>query len=206
MTTVHLIHGFNVADGGRSTVGRLEPYFASEGFRVVVHDYGWVGPLLLRFRNRSVVKKLKSQIKRGDILVGHSNGALICWRLVEAGAPVSKVLVIQPCLRRDAQWPEHVKVFCVWNEKDLPVLLGRVWGRLISGLTFSFHGWGAAGRYGFNPAPNVKQTRSTDSFWGRYAVGGHSRIFQQQYLVFWGVAVAGWVSGSMMNFLSIKRI
>lgn len=77
MAKVHLIHGFNVSDGGEKSILRLIPFLEHHGIPYIAHDYGWVGPILLRWRNDKTVQDIKDSIEPGDILIGHSNGALI---------------------------------------------------------------------------------------------------------------------------------
>lgn len=187
---IHLIHGFNVTDGGKKSVGRLRRFLKNSA----LHNYGWVGPFLLRFKNKETVEELLPKIREGDVCVGHSNGALICYNLVERGAPVSKVVLIQPALRRDSKWPVDVEVLCVWNPKDWAVSLGRVWSGIVSLLTPGRHGWGAAGRHGLDQkTPNITQWNTADGQW-KVTAKGHSTILtNDRCLRYWGPKIAEWI-------------
>lgn len=186
--TVHIVHGFNVSDGGKDTVAKLKPYFECRDYPTIVHDYGWVGPFLLRLRNKQTVDELKHHIKPGDAFVGHSNGCLIGWRLLQAGAPLSSVICIQPALRKDTKW--SVPTLCLYNNSDWAVRFGRIWGRLASAVTCSFHGWGAAGAYGFDTTAENWNTKEMAP--EAFRVGGHSNVFKDEYVSYWGERVADW--------------
>lgn len=193
MRRCHLLHGFNVRDGGAATTDTLQPYFRLRGWDVVQHDYGWVGLIGLRFRNEDVVGRMLKVVKPGDVVVAHSNGCLITHQLAREGAQLGAVVCIQPALRRDCTWPESLPVLCVYNDKDWVVQLGRIWGRLSSALTpFKPHGWGAAGRYGFTAGQRNVENWNTNH--GQFPVTGHSEIFQPLSRAYWGPRIAHWAT------------
>lgn len=199
----HLIHGFNVSDGGKGSVGNLAPALEVAGIEPVLHDYGWVGPLRLRFRNRATGKHLLQVVAPGDVLIGHSNGALLCWQLIEAGAPASAVVTIQPAMRRTAVWRSDVPVLALWNPHDLAVQFGRIWSRLTTAATAASllprlrpHGWGAAGRYGFTACqPNITQWNTAQPHW-RHPVRGHSNVLRSPAVDVWAPLIAAWLERS----------
>lgn len=191
--TVHLIHGFNVSDGGRGSVGRLSPWLHDTR----LHDYGWTFLLRLRGVNRDAVRRLALQAKDGDVLVAHSNGCLIVWRLVHEmqarGKTPGAVVCIQPALRRDTRWPDNVPVLCCHNPADWIVSLGRIWGRFASVANpwRNRHGWGAAGRYGFTLGQaNVTNLDTTSE---HPQAKGHSGIFQSPALEHWAWEIRTWL-------------
>lgn len=185
----HLIHGFNVSDGGRGSIGRLAPFLCDP----VPHNYGWTFLFRLRWVNANAVASMLPSIRPGDVLVAHSNGCLIAWQLVKMGAPVAAVVCIQPALRRDTHWPSHVPVLCCRNDDDWIVSLGRVWGRFIS-VTNPWkdrHGWGAAGRFGFTSGqPNVTNW-DTGSL--PFPALGHSGLFKAPALWHWAPLINHWI-------------
>ena len=183
----HLIHGFNVSDGGTGSVGKFRRFFPW----ALLHNYGWVGLIGLRWRNDKVVRDLLPHIRKGDVLICHSNGCLIAWRLVKQGAPVSAVVCIQPALRRDTRWPDDVNVLCLYNHDDWIVNLGRMWGRFMS-VANPFrnrHGWGAAGRYGFDQESVTNWRTDTGDFPAKV----HSGVFKNSAFYHWGGKVYSWV-------------
>lgn len=180
----HLIHGFNVSDGGKDTTMRWRDFFPGP----VVHDYGWTGLLMLRWRNRRVVDELTKQVNSSDILVGHSNGALICWQIAQRVQPRC-VVVVNPAMRRDTEWPEHLPVLCLYSSQDWVVQLGRMWSRLVSLGGIRPHGWGAAGRYGFTVGqPLVYNFDMANPGWPE-PVTSHSGAFDGGY---WGYLAGQW--------------
>lgn len=192
---VHLLHGFNVTDGGRGTIDRFGPYFAAEGFELVDHNYGWVGLLGLRSRNTTTVRKIRAAIRPGDIVVAHSNGCLIAWMLAMAGEPLAGVVCIQPALRKDTTWPAHINVLCLNNPDDWVVSLGRMWGRFASVANpwRNRHGWGAAGRSGF--IASQSNVTNLNTAIGPYPATGHSGVFKSAPLNYWGPKVCEWAHG-----------
>ena len=175
--TVHLLHGFNVRDGGRASIAQWTPHLDRYRLPWEVHDQGRKGLLGLRGRNAATVEWLRPLIQAGDILGGHSNAAWVAWELVQAGAPVAAVVVFQPALRRDTEWPPELPVLCVYNRRDLIVQFGRAWGRFSGVVTRRDHGWGAAGRYGFTAGQPLVENYRTDNH-PRHPVRGHSRVFR----------------------------
>lgn len=191
--TTHLIHGFNVLDGGRGSVGRLVPWL--HGARR--YDYGWTFLLRLRWVNDSAVHELLHSIKTGDVLVAHSNGCLIVWRLAwelrKRGIRLGAVICIQPALRRDTLWPDDLPVLCAFNPDDWIVELGRMWGRFVSVAQpwRERHGWGAAGRHGFTSGQALVENRDTAEEHPQAL--GHSGIFVPPALEHWAWEMRTWL-------------
>lgn len=189
--TVHLIHGFNVSDGGEGSIGNLRPFI--DGAEKL-HNYGWTGLLMLRCTNRQAIKNIIPKIKPGDIIIGHSNGALICWELAQIfGKSLGGVVVINPALRRDTLWPIGVHVLCLYNSTDWVVQLGRIWGRLVSLGGLNPHGWGAAGRYGFKETCTVTCFDTADGLIWRRPAKGHSGLFKPGVVGYWGYIINDWI-------------
>lgn len=186
--TVHLIHGFNVSDGGKDTIRKMEPFIKDND--VIAHDYGWTFLFGLRCKNAEAIQQIARRLTPGDVLAGHSNAAWIIWQLTEKYPEIiSGVVVINPALRRDTLWHENIKVMCIYNSTDIIVELGRIWARLVSFGKLNFHGWGAAGRYGFTQdQPNVTNWDSNDGLISP-PVKGHSGIFKSPAVEIWGELV-----------------
>lgn len=211
--TTFLIHGFNVSDGGKGSIGRLAPHLNGD---IVTVDYGWTGVVTLRCTNREVVADLMRKVKPGDVLIGHSNGALICWEIaMRLKDRLAGVVVINPAMRRDTRWPDGLPVLCLANSTDWVVQLGRIWSRAVDvsytgivplmlesavkgsgalfkrAFKFKPHGWGAAGRYGFTAGQGDVSNWDTAMDWWAHPVQGHSGVFSQPE--YWGGLIGAWV-------------
>lgn len=192
---VHFFHGFNVFDGGKGSIDKMIPFFESQGYEVVQHDYGWTGLLMLRWKNDEAVEKALESVSENDIIVGHSNGCLIAWKLSQRLSEPLKIITIQAALRRDTDWGE-ADVLCLYNDKDWVVSLGRVWGRFVS-VANPFknrHGWGSAGRYGFDN----KSVKNVNTNQGPFPATGHGGIFHDQCVLKY------WFCREIMPFLNNK--
>ena len=190
--TTWLIHGFNVSDGGRETVGHLAPYLSGN---VKGYSYGWTGAFGLACANRRALLGLARQVRPGDSLVLHSNAGLIGWQLAQIMRnDLAAVVCINPALRRDAVWPDGLPVLCLHNSTDWVVQLGRLWGRLFPFDGVQSQGWGAAGRYGFT-APNKRLVNwdTAESYWS-YPVKGHSGVFKEPAAEYWAGLVNQWLA------------
>lgn len=141
---VILLHGFNVFDKGAGTVGRLAPYFERAGYRVKQPSYGWVFLLGVRYANSKIASMLAGLIEPGDIIVGHSNGCAIAAEVLDLGAPVSQLVLINPALDSDHVFPitDDLRAVHVWHSpSDSPVW----WAKWLPG-----HAWGDMGAVGYN--------------------------------------------------------
>ena len=180
MTTVHLVHGFNVSDSGRATTDRLAPYFRDKGFATRQWDYGWVGLVGVRFANPRVAARLAAAVEPGDIAVGHSNGACIVMDAADLGAPLDGLILLNPAVECDRKAAGQVKWWHVYyNSADGPVeaseLLdwlpwnGRLWGKE--------HFWGNMGNRGFTGSDD--RCRKFDCSIYEPPIAGHSTIFRR---------------------------
>lgn len=141
MRAAHVVHGFNVNDGGANTTNLLHPYLRQAGLRVVDHDYGWFGLIQVRLCNGGIAETIKAASKRGDIGIGHSNGCAILMEACQRGAPLAGLVLINPALDEDCVPPPQVRwIHVYFNCDDSPVK----WSRLLL-----LHPWGAMGRYGY---------------------------------------------------------
>ena len=191
--TIRLVHGFNVWDGGRNTIDRLKPYLPPP---IVEHDYGPVLLLGLRCRNAQTVRDIGQALTPGSVLIGHSNGALICWEVARRYPhKVAGVVTINAAMRRDTQWPSYMPVLNLYNPKDWAVLLGRIWSRLTSLGGLTPHGWGAAGRYGFTADQDHVQNLCTTGAQWEHQASRHSGVFAKDGNARqWGGLVGMWIA------------
>ena len=138
-----LVHGFNVSDGGLSTIDRLIPALLDKGAWVIKQfDYGWRGLLGVRIMSTSDAKGLMKLYKPGDIVIGHSNGCALIALAIEKGMPVTHCIFIHPALNKGWCPPmDHPvkQIHVYYSSQDRATW----WARLLP-----FHKWGAMGTVG----------------------------------------------------------
>ncbi len=138
----HLIHGFNVFDGGLGTVGRLIPYLPDR-YEPSMFVYGWKGLFTIwAGYNKILAKDLLNEVGIYDVVIGHSNGCAIIARALEAGMVCKQVVLIHPALDRD--WEPPVDCGCqridvYYSSRDIATRAARL---------IPWHRWGGMGTYG----------------------------------------------------------
>jgi hypothetical protein len=138
----HVVHGFNVTDGGQRTTDRLLPHLQKAGYKTLQHDYGYFGLIQVRLCNGGVAEAIKSITQRGDIGIGHSNGCAILAEAAKRGAPFKGLVFIHPALDDDYLVAPQVEWVHVYHsDKDQAVWFAKL-------LRFN-HPWGAMGRTGY---------------------------------------------------------
>lgn len=187
MTLVILVHGFNVWDGGRATVGKLRPFFAEAGVAYIMVNYGHFGIGETYFRNNSIAKKVADACRTARnsghkvVAVGHSNG---CAILHIAGhkysAPIDKAVYINPALNKEAERAFSVKELDVWySPSDSPVK----WSKYLP-----FHPWGDMGAKGSVPG-DEKTTNFNKEEGFLFSSKEHSDMFGVELLPYFGPLV-----------------
>lgn len=165
-STIVLVHGFNVRDGGANTIDRLKPYL--DDHQIIEADYGWIGLLGVRLFSKNLINLLAGMTPKHSIGIGHSNG---CTKLVaacEKGAPFDRLILINPALDRDYQFPLQLQRIDVFhNLDDTAVAASRF---------LPFHSWGDMGRVGYMGTDRRVHNHETRSLFG---VSGHSAIFSR---------------------------
>lgn len=150
-----LIHGYNVADPGK-TVGKLRPEFEALGVLVEVHNYGyWPFTWQVTRRNpkeaEEVAKRCRYWKLKGYevIVVGHSNGvAVIYLATKDHNAPVDVCVAINPALDVHLNPAPKAKSVQVWhNQGDRPVKWAVWLRKIFKGV--EARPWGAMGAYGY---------------------------------------------------------
>jgi len=129
-------HGFNISDGGANTIGRLHPYLPLTDI-----NYGWTWRLRVRLCNDCISSAIVNVVDNGSIAIAHSNGCLIASKAAKLGAPFSKLILINPALDTDYEFPSGIPVDVYYSPKDRATLLARF---------IPFSRWGAMGRYGYD--------------------------------------------------------
>ena len=136
---IYLIHGFNVADGGRNTTDRLAIPLTSAGHKVVELDYGHWHRLRVRLANKPLAKLIAAMAEPGSVLIGHSNGACLAQMAAIAGAQISRMVLINPALDAAAALPPDIRCDVYHSPSDRVVELAK-W--------IPWSPWGNMGRIG----------------------------------------------------------
>ena len=187
---VILIHGFNVWDGGRATVGRLAPFFNARGIPHFAVNYGHFGLLETRLKNIRVAKRValacRAAANQKVIVVGHSNGCAIAHLAAsEFGAKIDKAVYINPALKKDMPLPDSVPELDVWySPSDRPVRLAR-WL-----LPSRMRPWGEMGATGYQGVEDSRITNFNKQENYRVQSSEHSDVFTLSKLPFFGSLIA----------------
>lgn len=180
---IFLIHGFNVTDEGKGSIGKLRPLLEKAGYIVEDFSYGFLGLLMVRLRTNFIAKMLNMITDDDDCIIAHSHGCAITAKSMEQGAKFDKVVFIHPAL--NAKWKipskdsvNHITVY--YSEKDVATWAAKLL-RLFSPskLFFKTHFWGAMGSTG----PVTSDIRWTSINDGH----SHSGIFKD--LKRWGDSI-----------------
>lgn len=165
-----LVHGFNVSDGGKETIATLEPYLRD--YNLQSANYGHFGLLGVRMYNKSIAKMLTGMVVPGSIGIGHSNGCAILARACDLGAPIKKLILINPALDRD--WK-----FC--DSLEEIIVLHNIHDHVVTKSKWLFnHPWGELGRTGYEgDDPRVINVET----YAEYGVEGHSGFFEKPWCI-----------------------
>lgn len=183
-----LIHGFNVWDKGKSTVGELRGYFAELGYAYHILKYGHFGLWDVRTKNDNVARQVAEFISNSErpvIVVGHSNGCAIIYLAMKMyGAKPKHCVLINPALKRDIKLPRTCNTIDIWHSpSDKPVRMAKYL------LKTKLMPWGAMGADGISyQDKRVKQfNKETD-----YPVSSssHSDVFSTEKLSFFGPLIS----------------
>lgn len=181
-TLAILVHGFNVWDGGRATVGKLRPFFADEGVPYIMLNYGHFGLGDTYWRNKKIAAQVTKACTAARIngsrvvAVGHSNGcAILHYAAKELGAQIDKTVFINPALDADAALVGRVDVW--YSPSDRPVR----WAKYLP-----FHPWGEMGATGYTgPARDgIRNFNKETDF--PLPSREHSDLFQVELLPLFG--------------------
>jgi len=194
-TIVILIHGFNVWDGGRATVGKLRPFFADCGIPYVMINYGWVGLLGTRLLNRRIARTVARAVNNAKhdghqvIVVGHSNGCAIAHLAAQDySAEIDLAVYINPALDADIEMPANVGRFHVWHSpSDVPVKLSKLL------LWCDARPWGEMGATGFTGIDS-RVLNLDKEFTFNVSSSEHGDMFTPEKITYFGPIVAGFAA------------
>jgi pimeloyl-ACP methyl ester carboxylesterase len=171
MSTIYLVHGFNVKDGGRRTVGSLKPILEGYGHKVVPVKYGWMHRFRVRACTNGVASTFASMVEPDSIVIAHSNGAnVVHSAAADHDAKFKHVFLINPALDADMDIPNADKVTVFYAPSD-------PWLRLARWIPFSR--WGRQGQIGFTGKSDHHEQINLDLLAGHEVL--HSGIFSQWF-------------------------
>lgn len=147
---IYLLHGFNVNDDGEATMGWLKPILEAEGHTVTMVKYGWMFRLRVRLCNSRLAKVVASMALPGSIAIGHSNGCDLIYRASVEGAPFKSVILFNPALDDDLQFPPHIERVSVFHSKDDDAVRAASW--------IPFSNWGDMGEEGYEGIEDPRVT------------------------------------------------
>ena len=138
-----LVHGFNVRDGGASTVDKLTPYLEQQGHQIDKDDadYGFFSLWMVRFRKHKAILRIAEALKEADVVIAHSNGANYVLKALKFVHPPKQVIFLSPAANRRSKVPvSATKVDVFHTRTDFWVFL--------SGFLPFKHPWGWMGLKG----------------------------------------------------------
>jgi hypothetical protein len=170
-----LLHGFNVKDGGGSTIGRLLSLLPNAR----VWSYGWLGLLGVRFFNARIANMLAASLTDGCVVIAHSNAAAIVQRALQLdNCPhIERLVLIRPALDSDAVFGDRVdRVDVFHHADDMPVSASRF---------IPCHEWGDMGAVGYEGAElHVVNHDDSVVFAGFNGAGNHSAFSNETFVPF----------------------
>lgn len=148
MINCHLVHGFNVRDGGKDTIDTLIPFLKTLNLNTVEHNYGHFNIVDVIRKNDVVASRVKNKVIDGDIGIGHSNGCAILVKSAIQGACFKTLILINPALDKKFEFPPNIeKIHVIHNSYDKPVVAAK-WLRRLVFWRNSFL-WGEMGNTGY---------------------------------------------------------
>ena len=160
-----LVHGFNVSDGGMSSVRTMIPFLEETDITPITVNYGYFGLLKVKFKNDNIARQLCAAVQAAYCwydevyVIGHSNGCAIMHMAAQLeGFRSDGFVYINPALKKCSPRHASVKFRHVWHSpSDIAVRLARklpfadVWGEM-----------GAKGYTGIEDENTVNFNKETD--------------------------------------------
>lgn len=187
---IHVLPGIHT--GAVSSVEGLLPYL--KAFDVVWVDYGFILGIETRLVNPLIMHTMLPYINKGDLLVGHSNGAAIAYMLMQAGAPVGGCVFINGALEQRITRSVGVGfIDCFWNPGDDITEVADIGEKL--GIDSPV--WGPMGHGGYIGTDPAITNINCGVTAGMPVVSGHSDFFTPSKLIAWGPYLAARIVGHL---------
>ena len=141
MKRCYLLHGIKTVNPWHSSIAFFQHIMPR--FQVIVLSYMYIPVVLavvVPVINHFVIKRLVKQVHPGHVIIGHSNGATIAYRLSKE-VYVKGLVLINPALNSNVEFDKRLGfVHVYWSKKDWVVWVSRL-------MPFSL--WGSMGRTGY---------------------------------------------------------
>lgn len=176
MINAHLVHGFNVRDGGKQTTDRLIPFIEKAGINVTQHDYGFLEFVGVLRKNKEIAAQLSKVVLPSDIGIGHSNGCPILVKAARQGANFDKLILINPALNKSIQFPRSINEIHVFHTEHDRAVVAAKWSRKLVFWRSNFL-WGEMGNKGYQGQDKRVVNHDISNI-----AKGHSEIFSRKNL------------------------
>ena len=179
--TTHVFHGIHTPTGD-PTVERLLPFLSGD---VRYPDYGYILGLQTKFANPIIVGVLSPYIQDGDILIGHSNGAALCYELARSTGKKVGLCLINAALNAYVPIPPNVVFMDTYfNPGDDITEVARIAAALaISPVDVL---WGEMGHTGYEGKDSRGAALNCGAYPQMPIISGHSDIFTPDHISPWG--------------------
>ena len=181
----HLVHGFNVRDGGWSSLGPVLPHATEAGWWPELFSWGWTFTFRLAMRTATAARHLAPRLNDGDLIICHSHGYQVAQKAVELRERRVQLIAYNPAARRDERpHPAFERVLVAYSPDDLALVAGRAWRKAVSVAPWRWgrpHPWGRLGKDGPDyDDPRVSAVKLPDGT-------GHSGPSSQPGLIRWAI-------------------
>lgn len=148
--TVFIVHGFNSRKHA-IWMASLGEALEAAGLDVVSANYGHTNLKTVGRKTRDAARHLAASAREGDCAIGFSNGCPVIDLALDMGAPLKRIMWINPALEPDvviAPWVTRLDVF--YAPDDGVVGWGDLWRRYNPARLVGWSSpWGVMGRTGY---------------------------------------------------------
>ena len=154
---IRMVHGIRTWDGGLKSFSDLKNELSFKVDRSNIHvvDYGYILFPITNERATSAIINSISEVTEEDqlIIIGYSNGSWGAVQVAEMGYPVDHLVLINPALHCDYEFPEQIKRIDVYySSDDFVVSIGKMLMNVFSlvfGRWWNVPKWGEMGKIGY---------------------------------------------------------
>lgn len=183
---IGFMHGFNVSDGGVSSLGPIaEELNLVHGYPAEMIRYGYQSLLTVRYNVQFAMDQLLAA--RPPVVFAHSNAVPVVYKaMYQTDYRPRAVIAYQPAHNRNRVWPPAPpSVLVLHNPRDIAVRAGR-WWRWLNPVSWFVeeHYWGSAGARGYkNPGSAVSQVNTAPYYGHSYLATDSLAVIEVAELV-----------------------